>query len=169
MTTRKFSRQIKRGLLAALLGALAGHALARLFAFLTVPNVTAGQQILASDVNTHITQTNTNTTNIATINSTITGYNNVPKDSALSSSGGVLQCNAISPTSGQITRIAFGAASATTGGASVSHGLGATPTAIIVTADNSSSSVNVVASGAGSSSFTVTSSINTTVWWLAIA
>jgi len=121
--------------------------------------------LLASDVNTHIAQTNTNTSNIATntsnistansniatntssinslnttvsghttsintINSTLSGYNNVPKDGSLSSSGGVLNCNTISPTVGSITRISH--FSGTSSG-SFSHGLGTTPDIIVIT------------------------------------
>ena len=40
-----------------------------------VSNVSAGQQILASDVNTHINQTNTNTSNISTLQSQMSTAN----------------------------------------------------------------------------------------------
>lgn len=113
--------------------------------------VTAGQEILATDINSHIAQTNTNTTNITTnttnitantasiathttqigtINTTLAGYNNVPNDTHLSSTGGNLSVNTISVTKNSITRISTFSG---TGNATVAHGLGDVPDLIMLT------------------------------------
>lgn len=83
-----------------------------------------------SSISTLNSQMTTANSNITTINHTLSGFNNVPNDSNLSSSGGVLQCNTISPTTGSITRISHFSG---TGSGSVSHGLGATPDIIVCT------------------------------------
>ncbi len=56
---------------------------------MTVPNVTAGNEILATDVNTHIAQTNTNTSNISTNTTNITSaQNKLQQPSGGTESGG---------------------------------------------------------------------------------
>ena len=103
---------------------------------MTLPTVVAGQEILATDINNHINQTNTNTANIAantnsinSINTTLAGYNNVPKDAALSSSGGVLACNGITLPVNSLRRISTFSG---TGSGTFNHGLGVTPNIIII-------------------------------------
>ena len=113
--------------------------------------VTAGQEILATDINSHIAQTNTNTTNITTnttnittntsaiathttqigtINTTLSHYNNVPNDNNLNSTGGNLSVNTISLTKNSITRISTFSG---TGNATVGHGLGDVPDVVMLT------------------------------------
>lgn len=113
-----------------------------------LPTVSAGQQILATDINNHVTQTNTNTTNIATntssigtINTTLSGYNTVPTDANLSSSGGNLHCKTVTLTGGSFTRISKFTGSSINGKVTVNHNLGATPDLVLVNFNLSSTPV----------------------------
>jgi hypothetical protein len=69
---------------------------------------------------------------------------------------------------GSLSRIKFGSVSATTGGVAVTHGLGATPDIVLLTVNNLTASVTATVSNVGATTFTVTSSTATGVYWCAI-
>ncbi len=69
----------------------------------------------------------------------------------------------------------FGSVNATSAGVSVTHGLknvagaATAPGTILVTANSGTANVTVVAGGVTTTTFTVFSSVNINVWWLALA
>lgn len=90
------------------------------------------------------------------------GLVNIPGGST-----GQLQLLSLALTAGTLTRIAFGFHSATTTGTAVSHGLGATPSAVFICPRAITTNFNV--DFVGLTTFTVTVGSNCNVWWLAIA
>lgn len=66
-----------------------------------------------------------------------------------------------------IQKVDFGFTAVTTGGTTVSHSLGSTPGAVLVTPSGVSTTFNVT--GANSSQMTITVGTNCNVYWLAVA
>lgn len=79
-----------------------------------LPTVNAGDQLMATDHNGVVTQTNTNTTDIATLKA------------GPSFTGGIT-APTVNFTTGSITRLSVFTGSATNAGTTQAHGLGATP------------------------------------------
>jgi hypothetical protein len=81
---------------------------------------------------------------------------------------GNLTVASIAFTHGTLTRIAYGFSAVTTGGTTITHNLGVTPSAVLTT--TSASAVTCfVNSSMTSTTFTATVSTNNNIWWLAIA
>jgi hypothetical protein len=100
-------------------------------------------------------------------NATISGTLTAPTIGGTTFTGVVNFNNTINLVQGSISRINFGFTAVTTGGTSISHGLGVVPQAVLITP-----STNVTAwasSSMSSSTFTAFVSSNNNVWWLAIA
>src|SRR6266571_2112129 len=68
---------------------------------------------------------------------------------------------------GAISRIGFGFNAATTGGTAITHGLGATPTIVLICPRTTQTTFAV--DSVGSTTFTAFVGTNCNVWWLAIA
>lgn len=86
----------------------------------------------------------------------------------ISSAGLTLDSGTLAFLVGSISRVKFGSVSATNAGVSVTHGLGTTPDIVVLGVNNVSSAVTAVVNNVGATTFTVTSSANTGVYWLAI-
>ncbi len=88
--------------------------------------------------------------------------------------GGAITGTSLSPTNGTLTRIQFGVTGSITGAggtATVTHGLGATPTAVILTPGFASAAGCGCATSLGTTTFVVTNEATATgvYYWLAVA
>ena len=132
----------------------------------TLSHVSAGAQILASDLNGVIDQVNTSAGNITTDESNIstlqgqmtTANNNISTLQGSPTFTGKITAQGIGLIAGSISRIAAtGTLSIAAGGTSVSHGLGATPDVVMAILDEGAAGTNVVGvnyGSMGSSNFT---------------
>lgn len=111
---------------------------------MTVPSVTAGQQLLYTDTNVHIAQTNanttaiaTNTSNITTLQGQVTGLNSAATDTHITSDGSgnetvvsLTAPNGVNYNVGRIKDINSGNFSAS---GTINHGLSGTPSNVLLT------------------------------------
>src|SRR6266568_2197985 len=109
-------------------------------------------------------------TGAASFNAAGTGLtvaHNATVSGALTVNGATTLNGVLNLIGGSISRIGFGFNAATTGGTAITHGLGATPTIVLICPRTTQTTFAV--DSVGSTTFTAFVGTNCNVWWLAIA
>ncbi len=109
-------------------------------------------------------------TGAASFNAAGTGLtvaHNATVSGALTVNGATTLNGVLNLIAGSISRIAFGFSAATTGGTAITHGLGTTPTLVLICPRTTQTTFAV--DSVGSTTFTAFVGTNCNVWWLAIA
>lgn len=81
--------------------------------------------------------------------------------------GAALGSGTLNFLAGSLSRINFGFIGVVTTGTLVAHGLGATPTVVLVTNGSSTAGITITATSLGGTNFTATPSANCNIFWLA--